>query len=171
MSENANTMVNWYRFASGNEFAKSNPQGILPYLRAVDQIKTEGQKHRWRGATFSAHLCDETRFLPQASMVSALLIVDHMSGTEEEIYRLLVRLIHAVDKYNAALVFIPISRSKTRPDKHLTKIAGELFTEQLKRESIETQLNSSVPFFFHRSENLPQFHEFDSVVEVSDEKK
>lgn len=172
----ANTMVNFVKRASGNEFKSSNPAGVISYLRATNQLKNEGSnRYRWRGCSFFAHVCDETRFLPTAGLVSSLLMVDQISGPQEEVYQLLVKIIEAVEKYNAALVFIPVSRpsapAKAKPDKLLLEIAAELFSEKLKRSEVESHLNRAVPMFLHRAEGLPLFLQFDDVAEVCDEKQ
>jgi hypothetical protein len=176
MSAEAKTLVNFVKFANGNEFKTTNAAGILPHLKATEQmLQSSGfSKYRYRSCNFNAHLIDETRFLPTMGLVTSCLVVDEISGREEEAYQLLNKLIAAAERYNAALIFVPLTRSyddvaKAKPDRLLLKIAGELFHERLKRSTVESKMNRSVPFFIHRANDLPLYQQFDDVVEACDE--
>ena len=178
MESEVQTIVNFTRFASGNEFNTSNPAGILPYLRATEQhFKSTGpQRYQWRTCGFRARALDETRFLPTLGLVSSSFICDEISGDETECSQLLNKLIAASERYNAALIFAPISRSYLLPsaakkDSKLVKIASELFSERLKRTTVESELNRSIPLFLYRSEGCPLYAAFDAVVEKSNEAK
>ena len=65
MNAEAKTLVNFVKFANGNEFKTTNAAGILPHLKATESmLQSSGlSTYRYRSCNFTAHLIDETRFL------------------------------------------------------------------------------------------------------------